>query len=174
MQLLSNEAVGRKVWGQVSRTAERNFTSRIWEFRWSGPGTHKKAKLRIFGSGRRRGLPIRGPELHSLQFGTLPMEMLRVIVCLVCWCWSGCVGSRILFGRSGGYPKFPVETCGARSVAWSPQREPRIVGGQEPPRGAVPWQIQLRRGNQHRCGGALLSSRLVSRYYLILRSISFG
>lgn len=63
--------------------------------------------------------------------------------------------------RSGGFPKFPPETCGSRSVAWNPERSPRVVGGQVPPFGAHPWQVQLRRGPHHQCGGALLSKRLV-------------
>ncbi|KAK4873689.1 hypothetical protein RN001_013049 [Aquatica leii] len=71
-------------------------------------------------------------------------------------------GALLLQGRSGGFPKFPlVESCGVRAVTWTPRREARVVGGQVPPYGAIPWQVQLRRGREHQCGGALLSSRLV-------------
>ncbi|XP_030756654.1 transmembrane protease serine 3-like [Sitophilus oryzae] len=62
-----------------------------------------------------------------------------------------------------GYPKFPVPecSCGKRSVAWHPTREPRIVGGEEPPYGAVPWQVSLEYRGKHRCGGVLISKRIV-------------
>lgn len=83
--------------------------------------------------------------------------MLNVVLALSCCS----LGVWALQARSGGYPKFPAETCGTRAVPWYPEREPRVVGGQEPPYGAVPWQVQLRRGKDHQCGGALLSSRLV-------------
>lgn len=71
------------------------------------------------------------------------------------------LGSTVKSSRSGGYPKFPAATCGARAVSWMPEREPRVVGGEVPPYGAVPWQVELRRGDQHQCGGALISNRLV-------------
>ncbi|KAJ8970152.1 hypothetical protein NQ317_019425 [Molorchus minor] len=60
-----------------------------------------------------------------------------------------------------GFPKFPLNTCGSRVVHWKPQRSPRIIGGQEPPLGAVPWQVELRLGDNHQCGGALISRRLI-------------
>lgn len=52
--------------------------------------------------------------------------------------------------------------CGSRAVQWSPKREGRVIGGQIPPMGAIPWQIAiLSREYEHLCGGALISSRLV-------------
>lgn len=49
-----------------------------------------------------------------------------------------------------------------KSVDWSPARKPKVIGGQVPPMGAVPWQVTLRNSdNEHQCGGALISERLV-------------
>ncbi|CAH1154506.1 unnamed protein product [Phaedon cochleariae] len=50
------------------------------------------------------------------------------------------------------------QKCGSRSVQW---RAPRVVGGEEPPLGAVPWQVDLRSDGRHSCGGALIGRRLV-------------
>lgn len=72
--------------------------------------------------------------------------------------------SIILAGASasGGYPKFPAApTCGSRPISWRPERSARVVGGQVPPYGAVPWQVELRRGFEHQCGGAIIGRRLV-------------
>ncbi|KAK9888086.1 hypothetical protein WA026_000363 [Henosepilachna vigintioctopunctata] len=74
---------------------------------------------------------------------------------------GGTTGGSIKSGRSGGYPKFPAFSCGSRAVLWMPEREARVVGGEEPPYGAIPWQVDLRNGDTHQCGGALISSRLV-------------
>ncbi|XP_045477579.1 trypsin-2-like [Harmonia axyridis] len=74
---------------------------------------------------------------------------------------SGTAASTVKSTRSGGFPKFPASACGARAISWMPEREPRVVGGEVPPYGAVPWQVELRRGDQHQCGGALISNRLV-------------
>lgn len=63
--------------------------------------------------------------------------------------------------RSGGFPKFPAPSCGSRGVTWRPERSPRVVGGEVPPYGAVPWLVDLRRGLEHHCGGAIVSRRLV-------------
>lgn len=61
-----------------------------------------------------------------------------------------------------GFPKFPQNTCGFRSVSWNPHREAKVVGGEVPPLGAVPWQIEIRYfDGKHQCGGALISTRLV-------------
>lgn len=62
-----------------------------------------------------------------------------------------------------GYPKFPppVYSCGRRLTHWRPDREPRVVGGEETPHGAVPWQVALRYHGRHRCGGVLISRRIV-------------
>lgn len=50
----------------------------------------------------------------------------------------------------------------SKSVEWSPSRKPKVIGGQVPPVGAIPWQITLRGDdNEHVCGGALISERLV-------------
>ncbi|CAG9856424.1 unnamed protein product [Phyllotreta striolata] len=52
--------------------------------------------------------------------------------------------------------------CGTRRPAWKPTRRPKVVGGQAPPPGAAPWQVDLRLGDgKHHCGGALISARLV-------------
>lgn len=42
-----------------------------------------------------------------------------------------------------GYPKFPapLHSCGRRMTHWRPNREPKVIGGEETPRGAVPWQV---------------------------------
>lgn len=61
-----------------------------------------------------------------------------------------------------GFPKFPQSSCGSRSVLWQPHREPKVIGGEIPPLGAIPWQIEIRDiDDKHHCGGALISSRLV-------------
>lgn len=62
-----------------------------------------------------------------------------------------------------GYPKFPapVHSCGRRVTHWRPDREPRVIGGEETPHGAVPWQVALRYHGKYRCGGVLISRRLV-------------
>nr|CAI5819923.1 unnamed protein product [Callosobruchus analis] len=77
---------------------------------------------------------------------------------------------------ASGFPKFPFDLrttedgggaaagskCGARGLQWRPNREPRVIGGEVAPPGAVPWQIDLRlQDNTHQCGGALISSRLI-------------
>lgn len=50
----------------------------------------------------------------------------------------------------------------SKTVQWSPERKPKVIGGQVPPVGAVPWQITLRNSeNKHQCGGALISEKLV-------------
>lgn len=52
--------------------------------------------------------------------------------------------------------------CGTRTVEWKPHRDPKVIGGQFPPLGAVPWQVGLLSSDdRHHCGGALISSRLV-------------
>lgn len=91
-------------------------------------------------------------------FNVIFIKMRLLVVCLV----SHVVVDGFLLGRSGGYPKFPsVAKCGQRAVPWHPEREARVVGGEVPPYGAVPWQVQLRNGDLHHCGGALISPRLV-------------
>lgn len=69
-------------------------------------------------------------------------------------CFVGC-------RASGGFPKFPTNVCGTRNVHWYPVRDPRVVGGEIPPRGAIPWQVELRINHNHHCGGAVISERLV-------------
>lgn len=50
----------------------------------------------------------------------------------------------------------------SKGIEWSPGRKPKVIGGEVPPIGAVPWQIALRSSdNKHQCGGALISERLV-------------
>lgn len=52
--------------------------------------------------------------------------------------------------------------CGLREVQWNPVREAKIIGGEIPPPGAVPWQIDLRfSDDSHQCGGALIGKRLI-------------
>ncbi|GJQ80045.1 hypothetical protein Trydic_g5024 [Trypoxylus dichotomus] len=68
-------------------------------------------------------------------------------------------GSALL--KSGGHPKFPHQVCGTRSIDWSPQRNPKIIGGEQPPLGAVPWVVDLQYKGKHHCGGVLISKRLV-------------
>lgn len=61
-----------------------------------------------------------------------------------------------------GFPKFPQHSCGSRAVPWNPHREAKVVGGEVPPLGAVPWQIEIRDlDGSHHCGGALIGKRLV-------------
>lgn len=50
----------------------------------------------------------------------------------------------------------------SKTVQWSPERKAKVIGGQVPPVGAVPWQVTLRNNNnKHQCGGALISEKLV-------------
>lgn len=50
----------------------------------------------------------------------------------------------------------------SKTVDWRPSRRPKIIGGEVPPDGAVPWQITLRTiDTKHLCGGALIGNRLV-------------
>lgn len=63
-------------------------------------------------------------------------------------------------GKSGGHPKFPQHICGVRSVDWNPRRNPKIIGGEEPPLGAVPWVVDLQYKDKHHCGGVLIAKRL--------------
>lgn len=63
--------------------------------------------------------------------------------------------------RQGGFPKFITRSCGIRNVHWFPTRDPRIIGGEIPPRGAVPWQVDVRIKRKHRCGGVILSEQLI-------------
>lgn len=56
--------------------------------------------------------------------------------------------------------KFSDYNC-SKMVDWSPSRNPKVIGGQLPPVGAIPWQIALRNtDNAHQCGGALIGRRL--------------
>ncbi|XP_018572875.1 trypsin-like [Anoplophora glabripennis] len=86
------------------------------------------------------------------------MQLLSACT-FVCFLWG--VAAFSPRGDRNGFPKFPRTVCGSRAVQWRPQREPRVIGGEEPPLGAVPWQVQLRMGENHQCGGALISRRLV-------------
>ncbi|KAJ9587080.1 hypothetical protein L9F63_028348 [Diploptera punctata] len=78
--------------------------------------------------------------------------------------------------RSGGYPKFPLNTyvpdaCGTRDVTHEPVRPgyatAKIVGGSVAPYGAYPWQVEIKqyrpgpRQYEHHCGGAVVGPRLV-------------
>ncbi|KAG5882884.1 hypothetical protein JTB14_021943 [Gonioctena quinquepunctata] len=82
------------------------------------------------------------------------MQLLGVFACFL----TSLVAARIV---RNGYPKFPQYSCGSRTVQWKPNREPRVIGGEVPPVGAVPWQIDIRSDGRHHCGGALISERLV-------------
>lgn len=84
------------------------------------------------------------------------MSLLCVFICFLAM-----VNAATRIDRNG-FPKFPQNTCGSRTVSWNPHREPKVVGGEVPPLGAVPWQIELRDiDGKHHCGGALISTRLV-------------
>lgn len=49
----------------------------------------------------------------------------------------------------------------SKMIDWSPSRNPKVIGGQLPPVGAIPWQIALRNtDNAHQCGAALIGRRL--------------
>lgn len=63
--------------------------------------------------------------------------------------------------KSGGFPKFITSSCGLRAVHWYPSRDPRVIGGEVPPNGAVPWQARVRVKRQHRCGAVLVAEQLV-------------
>lgn len=58
-------------------------------------------------------------------------------------------------------------SCGGRTVAFDPHRNPKIVGGVEAPYGAFPWQVQIQMFRydgmrfEHHCGGAVIGERLV-------------
>ncbi|KAI4457233.1 transmembrane protease serine [Holotrichia oblita] len=67
----------------------------------------------------------------------------------------------LAFIKSGGHPKFPHQVCGSRSINWNPQRTPKIIGGEQPPLGAVPWVVDLQINGKHHCGGVLISTKLV-------------
>ncbi|XP_023020102.1 trypsin [Leptinotarsa decemlineata] len=82
------------------------------------------------------------------------MQLLCVFVCFL----VSLVAGR---GVRNGFPKFPQPSCGSRIVQWNPNREARVIGGEEPPVGAAPWQIDLRQDGKHICGGALIGARLV-------------
>lgn len=84
------------------------------------------------------------------------MSILCVFLCFLTLVHSA---TRVV---RNGFPKFPQVTCGSRTVSWTPHREPKVVGGEIPPPGAVPWQIEIRHTDgKHHCGGALISTRLV-------------
>lgn len=97
--------------------------------------------------------------------------------------------------RSGGFPKFPealgsnsggnkfynsfetqnsneqpddmTNMCGTRLVKFYPKRHGKIIGGNEAPYGAFPWQVEIQIYNyekeiyEHHCGGAVIAERLV-------------
>ncbi|KAL1497621.1 hypothetical protein ABEB36_008551 [Hypothenemus hampei] len=68
----------------------------------------------------------------------------------------------IQLGKNG-YPKFPTSilSCGRRITHWRPTREPRVIGGEETPEGAAPWQAALKHHGKHRCGGTVISRRVI-------------
>lgn len=86
------------------------------------------------------------------------MYILRAFVCFVA------SQLQLVFVSAGRTPKLLEHSgaCGTRQFQWKPNRQPKVIGGQVPPPGAVPWQIDLRVGeDKHYCGGALISSRLI-------------
>uniref|UniRef100_A0A4W6DEP0 Peptidase S1 domain-containing protein n=1 Tax=Lates calcarifer TaxID=8187 RepID=A0A4W6DEP0_LATCA len=51
----------------------------------------------------------------------------------------------------------PQDSCGQRSLV-APPGMSRIVGGQEAPEGAWPWQVSIQIMSRHHCGGTILNS----------------
>ncbi|TMS16413.1 transmembrane protease serine 12 isoform X2 [Larimichthys crocea] len=51
-------------------------------------------------------------------------------------------------------------SCGQRPLV-APPGVSRIVGGQEAPEGAWPWQVSIQILSRHHCGGTIISSRWV-------------
>uniref|UniRef100_A0A3B4U9C9 Acrosin n=1 Tax=Seriola dumerili TaxID=41447 RepID=A0A3B4U9C9_SERDU len=61
-------------------------------------------------------------------------------------CYPACGGG----GEKGG-------CCGQRPLVAPPGRS-RIMGGQEAPEGAWPWQVSIQIQSRHHCGGTILNS----------------
>ncbi|GAA6222814.1 transmembrane protease serine 11D-like [Lates japonicus] len=51
----------------------------------------------------------------------------------------------------------PQDSCGQRPLIGPPGMS-RIVGGQEAPEGAWPWQVSIQIVSRHHCGGTILNS----------------
>lgn len=90
------------------------------------------------------------------------MSLCKVIVLLSIHVFiDRCYSIVLRDSRNGGHPKFITNTCGIRNVHWLPKRDPRVIGGEIPPRGAIPWQADVRVKRKHRCGGVIISEQLV-------------
>uniref|UniRef100_A0A672J4G2 Acrosin n=1 Tax=Salarias fasciatus TaxID=181472 RepID=A0A672J4G2_SALFA len=74
---------------------------------------------------------------------------LLLLVSLLCLSAPSPQGDETLSGGVAG--------CGRRPLLGPPGTS-RVVGGWEAPEGAWPWQVSIRRGSRHHCGGSILSS----------------
>lgn len=72
---------------------------------------------------------------HFNVISVILVQDLCKVALTLRFCWSGC-GLRYLVGPPGGS---------------------RIVGGQEAPKGAWPWQVSVQLFNIHYCGGTVLN-----------------
>lgn len=54
-----------------------------------------------------------------------------------------------------------IVIIGVAAGLGSSREIPRVVGGRDAPEGAHPYQVSLRRGNSHYCGGVILNNRWV-------------
>ncbi|XP_071052300.1 trypsin-like [Onthophagus taurus] len=98
---------------------------------------------------------------NEMLLFTVKMNVLKVIVFLILIGSSKSDNNNDLIIKSG-YPKFPnpQQSCGVRGVDWNP-RSSKVIGGESPPLGAVPWIVDLIHKGRHHCGGVLISSRLI-------------
>lgn len=60
-----------------------------------------------------------------------------------------------------------TNTCGTRSVSFSPKRNGKIIGGNVVPYGSFPWQVEIQIFNyekgtyEHHCGAAVIGERII-------------
>ncbi|CAG9833897.1 unnamed protein product [Diabrotica balteata] len=117
-----------------------------------------------------------GPDQAIKRYQPPKLQVLsamKLLCAFVCFFLSVAVTRAVRYARNR-HPNPPVSialesfsrslnsVCGTRNIQWKPNRQPKVIGGQVPPPGAIPWQIDLRlEDNKHYCGGALISKRLV-------------